>query len=296
MTANAQQRPHPRPSALPKEPRLLLPQEVANVSPPNIRRPRALVTGATGGMGREIVRELARTHEVFAIGRDATALAELEKISGVRGLRVDLGDPASIAESIADVLGSEVATATGDAVSARVSPGIVVATGATTNTMPEFDVLVHAAAIGARRSVAEASPADWANSLTVNVAAPAELTRIALPGLRKRAGTIVFIGSGASTRPVPGSAVYTASKHALRGLADALRIEEEPHRVRVVTIAPGQTDTAMLRAGIAPESYAAERYIRPESIALAVRFVVDAPADVHITDLPVRPRQEIARL
>jgi NADP-dependent 3-hydroxy acid dehydrogenase YdfG len=44
------------------------------------------------------------------------------------------------------------------------------------------------------------------------------------------------------------------------------------------------------------EHYAPERYIRPESVAGAVRFVVDAPADVQITDIAVRPRQEINRI
>jgi NADP-dependent 3-hydroxy acid dehydrogenase YdfG len=117
-----------------------------------------------------------------------------------------------------------------------------------------------------------------------------------LPLLRAAQGTVVFIGSGASTRPVPGSAVYAATKHALRAVSDVLRIDEEPHRLRVVTVAPGQTDTEMLRSMVPDEHYAPERYIRPESVAGAVRFVVDAPADVQITDIAVRPRQEINRI
>lgn len=83
---------------------------------------------------------------------------------------------------------------------------------------------------------------------------------------------------------------------ALRALADVVRIDEERHRVRVVTIAPGQTDTPMLRSHSAPESYTPERYIKPSTVASTVRFVVDAPADTQITDIVVRPRQEIARL
>ena len=161
-----------------------------------------------------------------------------------------------------------------------------------------LDVLVHAAATGGAHSVADATEEDWLGQLAVNVVAPATLTRLVLPLLRAASGTVVFIGSGAGTRPVPGSAVYTASKHALRGLADVLRIDEEPHRVRVVTIAPGQTDTAMLRGGIAQAGgvYQPERYIAPGTVASVVRFVVDAPPDTQLTDIAVRPRQEIARL
>lgn len=229
--------------------------------------PTAIVTGATGGMGSVIVRDLASTHRVLALGRSPRGLDALAALPGVTAVSADLGAP--------DLLG---------AVLGELFAGL-----------PRIDALVHAAAIGAHRQVAEASVDEWEQHLRVNVIAPAELTRLALPGLRAAEGTVVFLGSGAGTRPVPGSAVYAASKHALRGLADTLRIDEEPHRVRVTTVAPGQTDTQMLRSGITPEAYTPERYIRPESIAAAVRFVLEAGADTQLTDLAVRPRQEIAR-
>lgn len=231
---------------------------------PTPHRPLAIVTGATGGMGTAIVGDLTRTHEVVALGRSTAALAALAQLTGCRTHTLELTDFASYAE----LAGAE----------------------------PRVDVLVHAAAIGPRLSVGAASVEDWELVLRSNVVAPAELTRLLLPQLRTAAGTVVFIGSGASTRPAPGSAVYTASKHALKGVADVLRIDEAPFRLRVATVSPGQTDTPMLRAGneLAGEPYEPERYIKPSSIAGAVRFVIDAPADVHITDVAVRPRLEIA--
>lgn len=228
------------------------------------QRPTAIVTGASGGMGREIVRDLARTHRVIAIGRNAARLAQVADETGAESWQLDLRDEAAL--------------------SARVAG------------LTRLDVLVHAAAIARRFAVSDAPAAEWEEHFAVGVTAPAVLTRLALPLLRTAQGTVVFIGSGASTRPVPGSAVYTAVKHALRGVADVLRIDEEPHRVRVTTIAPGQTDTEMLRAQIPADRYERDRYIRPGSVAEAVRFVVDAPADVHLTDVAVRPRQEINRL
>ena len=227
-------------------------------------RPVALITGASGGMGGAIARELARTHRVLATGRDAARLAAVADETGGEAWRLDVTDEAGFAERIAG--------------------------------LDRLDVLVHAAAIARPLSVADAAAEDWERHFAVDVTAPAVLTRLALPLLRRASGTVVFIGSGAGTRPVPGSAVYTASKHALRGVADVLRIDEEPHRVRVVTLAPGQTDTEMLRSLVPADRYAPDRYIRPESVAAAVRFVVDAPADVQITDVAVRPRQEIARI
>lgn len=228
-------------------------------------RPVALVTGATGGMGAAIVRDLARTHRVIAIARDAQRLADLvAENPGTEGWVADLADTTDLERQIGSI--------------------------------ERIDVVANVAAISRRVSVADATRSEWDAHFQTNVTAPTLITRAALPQLRRSSGTVIFIGSGAGTRPVPGSAIYTASKHALRGIADVLRIDEEPHRVRVVTVAPGQTDTPMLRASTPPEQYAPERYIRAESVAAAVRFVVDAPADVHITDVPVRPRQEIARI
>ena len=226
--------------------------------------PVAVVTGATGGMGEEIVKNLARTHRVHALGRNAEALAALEASTGATAHRVDLADADALA-----ALGGE---------------------------LDRVDVLVHAAAIGGHVSVEDADAATWIEALTTNVVAPALLTRALLPQLRAAQATVIFIGSGAGTKPVPGSAVYTASKHALRALADVVRIDEERHRVRIVTLAPGQTDTPMLRKGIDPERYTPERYIQPSTVADAVRYLVDLPADAQITDVALRPRQEIARL
>lgn len=227
-------------------------------------RPTALITGATGGMGTAIAHELAATHDVIAVGRDEQALAELERSAGATAWRLDLIDSAAVAARVAE--------------------------------LTRLDVLVHAAARAEPLSVAAARPADWEAAFALNVTAPAELTRLTLPLLRRAEGTVICIGSGASTRPVPGSAIYTATKHALRGFADVLRIDEEPHRVRVVTLAPGQTDTEMLRSLIPADAYEPERYIAPASVAETVRFVVDAPADIHLTDIAIRPRQEIARI
>lgn len=230
---------------------------------PNVQ-PVALVTGASGGMGGAIVRDLAETHRVIAVGRNAQVLDELASATGAEVWLLDVTDAESFEQRVGE--------------------------------LDRLDVLVHAAAVYRKRPVAEASPYDWEEHLAVNATAPALLTRVSLPLLRETQGTVVFLGSGVSTRPAPANAVYTASKHALKGIADVLRIDEEPYRVRVVTIAPGQTDTEMLRAMTPADEYDPTQYIQPASIAHTVRFVVDAPADVQLTDIIVRPRQEVHRL
>src|SRR5690606_19962346 len=157
-------------------------------------RPLAIVTGATGAMGRCTVENLVATHDVVALGRNEEVLAELAELDGVTTHAVVLSDHAGLA--------------------AGVEP------------LERIDVLVHVAAISVRFTVETATVDDWREHFETNVIAPAELTRLALPRLRESQGTVIFIGSGASRVPTPGHAVYTASKHALLGLANTLRIDE----------------------------------------------------------------------
>jgi len=225
--------------------------------------PIALVTGATSGIGREIVRDLARTHVVYAVGRDPERLAEFggfDYENSIVPVRADINDPEAMASLVAE--------------------------------LDRLDVLVHSAGVVGQAHVAETPREEWMRQLTTNVVAPAELTRLTLPLLRVSKGTVIFIGSGAGTRASANLGAYAATKHALRALADSLRLEESTAGVRVSTIAPGQVDTPMqeqMQEQLGNE-YIGTRYIRADSVARTVRFVVDAPADAQITDLSIRPR------
>jgi len=224
---------------------------------------RVLVTGAVGGMGAAIVADLVRDREVIATARNADRLAVLTAATGATGWVGDLTDHAWLATQVA--------------------------------TLDHLDELIHVAAVGGHVAPAVATADDFRAQLEINLIAPAELTRLCLPLLRASRGSVVFIGSGASTRPVPGSAVYPATKHALKAYADVLRLDEARNGVRVSTVAPGPTATAMYeRSQVeAGRPYEPERLIDPVSVARAVRFVLDASDDVHLTDVAVRPRQEL---
>lgn len=224
---------------------------------------RVLVTGAVGGMGAAIVADLVRDRDVIATARNSESLAELTAITGATGWLGDLTDHAWLAAQVA--------------------------------TLDHLDELVHVAAVGTHIPPAVATADDFRAQLEINLIAPAELTRLCLPLLRAARGTVIFIGSGASTRPVPGSAIYPATKHALKAYADVLRLDESRNGLRVSTVAPGPTATAMyerlqIQAG---RPYEPGRLIDPVSVARAVRFVLDATDDVHLTDVAVRPREEL---
>ncbi len=226
-------------------------------------KPVALVTGASSGIGRAIVAELAATHEIVGLGRNTE---RLENCGASTTLSADLSDAAVFAE--------------GGSVYELVSQ------------LPRLDALVHSAAVGTPGWFADTDTAEWQRQLATNVIAPAALTRLALPLLRASKGSVVFIGSGVSIRPARQMSVYVATKHALKGMADSLRLEVEPDAIRVATILPGQVATPMqveLQDGIGGE-YTPDRYIQPATVASAVRFAVDAPPEVQISDLAIRPR------
>jgi NAD(P)-dependent dehydrogenase (short-subunit alcohol dehydrogenase family) len=153
-------------------------------------------------------------------------------------------------------------------------------------------VLVHAAAVG-RHVALDAASGRVAASARGERDRTGRLTRLCLlpcPRL-PRHGDLHRLGGVDAARARQHR--YPATKHALKALADGLRLDESAQGVRVSTVAPGQTDTPMLRSGWSGP-YAPERFIRPESVARTVRFVVDAGPDVHLTDVAVRPRVELA--
>ena len=216
----------------------------------------AVVTGATGGMGVEIIKDLARDHRVYALGRRAGELPEAENIVPVEIDLLSLLDGAALPADLA--------------------------------SLERVDVLVHAAARADKRSVESARPEDWRAQMDLNVHVPAELTRLLLPALRAAEGLVVFINSGAGIHSYGDNVIYAATKHALYALADGLRLGELG--IRVSTVAPGPTDTPMLQ-GL--QDYNPEHVIAPIEVAKAIRATVDAGPTTQLTEIRVRPRIEL---
>ncbi|QGK71831.1 SDR family oxidoreductase [Allosaccharopolyspora coralli] len=224
-------------------------------------RPTALVTGASRGIGIEIARNLAETHDVLLGGRDPAALdAVASDIPGARSWPVELTDDAAVQEAAADV--------------------------------DRLDVLVHSAGTVELGTLAEAGTDSWRRTFELNVFAVAELTRALLPALRAAQGHVVLVNSGAGLGAKPGWGSYAASKFALRAYADVLRAEEAEHGVLVTSVFPGRVATDMQREVRASEGgeFEAARYLRPETVASTVASAVRTPADAHVTEIVLRPR------
>jgi short-subunit dehydrogenase len=222
-----------------------------------------LVTGAGSGIGAVLADRLVeRGDDLVLLARSIERAHDLRAdVPGATVLVADLADPDAV-ERLAGQL-------------------------------PErLDSLVHGAGVVDLGPVAELSTAAWQEQLTVNLIAPAVLTRVALPALRAARGTVVFVNSGAGLSASPGWSAYAASKHGLRALADALRGEEQEYGVRVTSVYPGRTATPMQQKVHDQEGrdYSADGWIDPATVAGAVLHVLDLPVDATISDLTVKPR------
>jgi short-subunit dehydrogenase len=209
---------------------------------------RVLLTGATGGIGDAIARELAtRGCALTVTGRREAELARLVTELGpsARGFAADLTNLAEIRELLDD-------------------------------TGP-VDILVACAGIDIPQDLADTSDEVIEEAIRINLLAPAALSRAALPSMKQRgAGHIVFIGSVAGLVATPiNSSVYAATKWGLRGLGLALRQELHGTGIGVSTVFPaGVRDAGMFaRTGITLPWYAGTS--SPQQVARAVVRAVE---------------------
>ncbi|WP_034090068.1 SDR family oxidoreductase [Streptacidiphilus albus] len=223
-----------------------------------------LITGAGSGIGAAVAARLAeRGEELWFLVRDAKRAAQLKaQFPGSNTLIGDLSAP----DRLSWALGQQAQPV-------------------------ELDSLLHIAGVVQLGTVGDLTTKVWNETLAVNLIAPAELTRLFLPTLRVSRGHVVFVNSGAGLTASAEWGVYAASKFGLRGLADSLRAEEHGNGVRVTTVYPGRTATAMQQRVRSQEGlpYDADAYIAPESIATTVLTALDLPRDAEITELTVRP-------
>jgi short-subunit dehydrogenase len=105
--------------------------------------------------------------------------------------------------------------------------------------------------------------------------------------MRQRSGTILNIGSIATKRALPGSAVYTATKIAVDGFSRVLAEELRPHGVRVGVLVAGAVDTPLWDSLAAPPPR--EKMLRPEDVARAAVLMAALPPHASLEELTLLP-------
>ncbi|MEN0109533.1 MAG: SDR family NAD(P)-dependent oxidoreductase [Planctomycetota bacterium] len=213
---------------------------------------RALVTGASGGIGRAIAVRLAQIGvPSVLVARNAERLRET-----IDAMRDAGGDGVAVAGDVTLPRDRRLAVA------------------AARHAFGGLDLLVNNAGVSAHGRFLDGSPDRFGRILRVNLLAAAELTREAAPLLEADGGgCVACVGSILGWRGAPHNAEYSASKFALRGWCDAVRPELTRRGVHVLHASPGTVDTGFFdhlveKRGDLP--WGKRRGRSPESVAEAI--------------------------
>ena len=162
------------------------------------------------------------------------------------------------------------------------------------------DVLVMNAGLGAGITGLEgATEIEVAQTIGVNVTALLQCLRLFLPGMRSRGrGHVVTLGSVAGLYPI-NSAVYGASKGAVRQISRNLRLELKGSGIRVTEIQPGRVATEFYDAAIPDDPKLRDslkvtgiRELQPADVAAAIFYAVSAPTHVNVSAIEIQPVEQ----
>lgn len=236
------------------------------------RRLRVFITGASSGIGAALAREYAARGAVLGLlGRRSDALhaltASLPGFAGHHIYTVDVTDHAALAAAAADFIARE-----GGA------DVVIASAGVSAGTLTE-------------------RPGDlsqFAEIFAINVTATVATFAPFVETMKRDTGPrrLVAIGSVAGIRGMKGAGAYCASKSAVHSYAESLRLELQPHGIRVVTIAPGYIDTPMTRQNRFPMPF----LMPVDRFAAAAARAIDAGTRYRVIPWPMGVVAKVLRL
>jgi len=164
-----------------------------------------------------------------------------------------------------------------------------------------IDVMINNAGLMPQSPLERLKVDEWDRMIDVNIKGVLYGIAAALPYMKQqKAGHIINVSSVAGHKVRPGTAVYAATKHAVRALSEGLRQEVKPYNIRTTVISPGAVATELPNSVTDPDTAARihqfykEVAIPADSFARAVVFAMSQPDDVDINEILFRPtRQEL---
>ncbi|WOD38403.1 SDR family oxidoreductase [Nodosilinea sp. E11] len=229
---------------------------------------RALVTGASRGIGKAIALALAQAgYDVALVSRSLDTLKPVQEELASYGVvakayAVDLAEMDGLQARLAAVL-------------ADFGP---------------LSVVVNNAGMGYTGPLATMPLADWQRVMDLNVTGIFQCIQAVVPVLRQGGGgTIVNIASIAAKSAFPDWGAYTVSKSAIVALSRVLAAEERAHGIRVVTISPGAVNTPIWDTDTVQAEFDRSSMLTPEIVAQTVLHTIQLPAQAVIEDLTLMP-------
>ncbi|MGF1517663.1 MAG: SDR family oxidoreductase [Nodosilinea sp.] len=238
-----------------------------NFIPSDLPR-RALVTGASRGIGRATALALAQAgYDVALISRSLDTLTPVQESLASYGVvakayAVDLAEMKGLRDRLAAVL----------------------------DDFGPLSVVVNNAGMGYTGALDTMPLADWQRVMDLNVTSVFQCLQAVLPALRANGGgTIVNIASIAAKAAFPDWGAYTVSKAALVALSRVLAVEERPHGIRVVTVSPGSVNTPLWDTDTVQANFDRSSMLTPEIVAQTVLHTILMPPHAVVEDLTLMP-------
>ena len=215
-----------------------------------------LITGATGGVGKEIAKEFAKNScNLFLTGRNDEKLNSLKNELQNDQIKIDFE-----AADLSDV----------DDIQKLIDK--------TKNAFPNIDILVNCAGIFPVKLLSNSTVDDFEQCFSVNVKAAFVLCKEFSQGMiSKKWGRIVNIASSSAYAGFKNTSIYCSSKHALLGLSRSLHSELKEHNVRTFCVSPGSIKTPMGKS-VVGQSY--ETFLNPSEVAELVGRLISFDSEM----------------
>ena len=227
-----------------------------------LKKKNCLITGATGGIGVEISKQLATLScNLFLTSTNKTKLEKLKKnlrkintSIAIETFPVNLDSEENVLELIKHVR----------------------------KKFASINILINCAGIFMIKSIEKSTIEDFDKSINLNVKAPFILSReFSKDMITKKWGRIMFVGSSSSYSGFENGSVYCASKHSVLGLSRALNIELKKKNVRVLCISPSSTKTDMGKISVDQDF---NTFLNPKEVAEYVIFVLSFDNEMSIDE------------
>lgn len=234
---------------------------------------KALVTGASSGIGKAICKKLLEEgYEVYGIGRDFSKLDE----------EVLMDDDVNAKQLWSEHFHRMVCDVCDIAKLTEVVKNV--------NEKHDISLLVNNAGVGYYGLHEELNPQKISQMVRTNLEAPMVITNLLLRDLKNNSGTIVNVSSVTAEKTNPHGCAYGATKAGLTSFSHSLFDEARKYGVRVINIEPDMTETNLYRnADFEADDNEAARLL-PEEVAEVVWFTINQRDGIAVTDITVKPQ------